>query len=100
LKKDSALNPIDRNAEILFGLFMALTFTGALSVATAGREEVRTMLIAALTCNMAWGMLTIGILFFCGYGWARYAGMRPFLTGTLMVFLGIIIEAVVIFLGG
>ncbi len=49
------LDPIDRNSEVLFGLFMVLTFTGTLSVATAGREDVRTMLIAAIGCNPAWG---------------------------------------------
>lgn len=51
------LDPIDRNAEILFGLFMCLTFTGTLSVATAGREDVRTMMIAAIGCNAAWGLV-------------------------------------------
>ena len=51
------LDPIDRNAEILFGLFMVLTFTGTLSAATAGREEVRTMLLAAIGCNTAWGLV-------------------------------------------
>jgi VIT1/CCC1 family predicted Fe2+/Mn2+ transporter len=42
---------------VLFGLFMVLTFTGTLSVATAGREGVRTMLIAAIGCNTAWGFV-------------------------------------------
>jgi VIT1/CCC1 family predicted Fe2+/Mn2+ transporter len=51
------LDPIDRNAEVLFGLFMVMTFTGTLSVATAGREEVRTMLVAAIGCNAAWGLV-------------------------------------------
>jgi hypothetical protein len=51
------LDPIDRVSEILFGLFMVLTFTGTLSVATAGREDVRTMLIAAIGCNTAWGFV-------------------------------------------
>src|SRR5688572_29810855 len=36
---------------------MALTFTGTLSVATADRDEVRSMLIAALGCNTAWGLV-------------------------------------------
>jgi hypothetical protein len=44
-------------SEILFGLIMVLTFTGSLSVAEAGRENVRTMLIAALGCNFAWGII-------------------------------------------
>lgn len=51
------LDPIDRNSEILFGLFMVLTFTGTLSAATSGREEVRTMLLAAIGCNAAWGLV-------------------------------------------
>jgi hypothetical protein len=36
---------------------MALTFTGTLSVATAERSEVREMLIGALGCNIAWGLV-------------------------------------------
>ena len=42
------LDPIDRVTEVLFGLIMVLTFTGSLSVATAGRAEVREMLVGAL----------------------------------------------------
>ena len=51
------LDPIDRVTEVLFGLIMVLTFTGSLSVAEAGREDVRTMLIGALGCNLAWGII-------------------------------------------
>ena len=51
------LSPVERLSEILFGLIMALTFTGSLSAATAAREEVRTMLIGALGCNIAWGLV-------------------------------------------
>ena len=43
--------------EMLFGLLMALSFTGALSVAESGREELRDMFIAALGCNLAWGFV-------------------------------------------
>jgi hypothetical protein len=52
-----ALDPIDRFTEVLFGLIMVLTFTGSLSVAEAGRESIRTMLIGALGCNLAWGLI-------------------------------------------
>jgi hypothetical protein len=51
------LNPVDRILEIFFGLFMALAFIGSISVATTGREEVRTLLAAALGCNLAWGLV-------------------------------------------
>ncbi len=50
------LEPVDRITEVIFGLLMAMTFIGSLSVATSGREEARTMLIAALGCNLAWGL--------------------------------------------
>jgi hypothetical protein len=59
------LEPIDRISEVLFGLIMVLTFTGSLSVATAGRSEVRTMLIGALGCNLAWGIID-GVLYMMG----------------------------------
>jgi VIT1/CCC1 family predicted Fe2+/Mn2+ transporter len=51
------LSPLDRTSEVLFGLIMALTFTGSLGVATADRAEVRSMLIGALGCNIAWGLV-------------------------------------------
>ena len=51
------LEPFDRVSEVLFGLIMVLTFTGSLSVATAGGNDVRTMLIGALGCNLAWGIV-------------------------------------------
>lgn len=57
-----ALEPGERIAEALFGLIMVLTFTGSLSVADAGREDVRAMLIGALGCNIAWGIID-GILY-------------------------------------
>jgi VIT1/CCC1 family predicted Fe2+/Mn2+ transporter len=51
------LDPIARVSEILFGLIMALTFTTTLSAATAAREEVRTLLVGAIGCNIAWGLV-------------------------------------------
>lgn len=208
------LDPIDRISEVMFGLFMVLTFTGTLSVVDSGREEVRSMLVAAIGCNIAWGFVdgvmyvlrnlvargrknrllravraatrpeqahrligdeigglsgamavtdlervrqwivgqpvpaahgvgvtgldlrgAIGVfllvfastlpvvlpfvfitdpgvakrvsaavaivmLFLCGYTWGRYAGLRPWRAGLVMVLLGLAVEAVVIALGG
>jgi len=59
------LDPIDRVSEILFGLIMVLTFTGSLSVANAGHQDVRTTLIGALGCNFAWGIID-GIFYVMG----------------------------------
>ena len=208
------LDPIDRISEILFGLFMVLSFTGTLSVATAGEKEVREMLVAAIGCNIAWGFvdgvmyvlrslvtrarqhrlwnmvvaekqpevahgliadeigglvaaldkpvlertrqwilaqpggtvpparlrgrdftgalavfllvfastfppvlpfmifddlhramrvsagLAIAMMFVCGFQWARFAGLRPWRAGLVMVVLGVAVELVIIALGG
>lgn len=208
------LDPVERVSEVLFGLFMVLTFTGTLSVVDSGRDEVRDMLVAAIGCNIAWGFVdgvmyvlrnivtrgrkaslmrvvhgatrteqvhrliaaeigglaealgtddlervrqailaqpapraafnrmtrpdllgavavfllvflstfpvvlpfvfiddpgmakrasaavAIVMLFVCGYAWGRYAGMKAWRTGLVMVLLGVAIEAIVIALGG
>jgi VIT1/CCC1 family predicted Fe2+/Mn2+ transporter len=54
---------------------MVLTFTGSLSVAVA-------------------------LLFVCGFAFGRVVGYRPIPTGLVMVFLGVIIVAFTIALGG
>ena len=51
------LDPIERVSEMCFGLFMALTFVGAVSAASSGPDAGRTMLHAALGCNLAWGLV-------------------------------------------
>jgi VIT family len=56
-RQERVLDPIARVSEVLFGLIMALTFTGTLSAATADRDEVRTLLIGVLGCNIAWGLV-------------------------------------------
>jgi len=61
----TALSPFDRVSGVVFGLIMALTFTGSLSAAEAGREDIRAMLIGALGCNIAWGIID-GLLFLMG----------------------------------
>jgi hypothetical protein len=51
------LDPMDRISEVLFGLIMVLTFTGSFSAAQAGRADIREMLLGALGCNLAWGII-------------------------------------------
>lgn len=60
-RRGRILDPLDRITEILFGVIMVLTFTGAIGVATAERVEVREMLAAALGCNIAWGIIDGGM---------------------------------------
>lgn len=69
------LDPIDRVTEVLFGLIMVMTFTGSLSVVEAGNQQVRTMLIGALGCNLAWGIID-GVLFLMGCLAERGGGLR------------------------
>ena len=58
----SVLDPVDRLSEIIFGLLMALSFTGTMSVAVGDGEGVRGVLVAALGCNVAWGIVD-GVMF-------------------------------------
>ena len=51
------LDPIERFSEILFGLIVVLSFTGALSITRTEHGEVRHMMIAAILCNLAWGII-------------------------------------------
>jgi hypothetical protein len=49
------LEPVDRLVEVLCGLIMVLTFT--LATPLSDRSSVRSMLIGALGCNLAWGIV-------------------------------------------
>jgi len=53
------LDTVERVSEMCFGLFMALTFVGAVSAATGGQEAqaAMTMFYTALGCNLAWGLV-------------------------------------------
>jgi len=51
------LDPIERASEILFGLIMVLTFTLSIGATEAGRTDMRSVLIGALGCNFAWGII-------------------------------------------
>jgi hypothetical protein len=55
--REPVLSPVDRVSEVLFGLFMALTFVGAVSVAESGREQIRELFVTAVGCNLAWGLV-------------------------------------------
>ena len=61
-RKGAILDPVTRLSEVVFGLIMVLTFTGSVSVATSGREDIKTMLWSALGCNIAWGIVD-GLMF-------------------------------------
>ncbi len=53
--REPVLNPVDRVSEMLFGLFMALTFVGAVSVTESGRKCRRCSLLRwAATLRGVW----------------------------------------------
>jgi hypothetical protein len=51
------LSTVERVSEMCFGLYMAITFAGAMQVITPHGGEVRTMVVTALGCNLAWGLV-------------------------------------------
>ncbi|MCP1908687.1 VIT family protein [Bradyrhizobium brasilense] len=55
------LDPMERISETLFGLIMALTFICSLSLASGAGINIRTMLLGALGCNLAWGIVDGGL---------------------------------------
>ena len=62
-KPKPLLNTMDRVSEILFGIIMTLTFTCSIGIANAKNTEIRQLIIAAISCNIAWGLVdAIGYL--------------------------------------
>jgi VIT1/CCC1 family predicted Fe2+/Mn2+ transporter len=51
------LDPVERVSEVIFGLIMVLTFTGTFSAAESDAVETRSMVMSALSCNVAWGFV-------------------------------------------
>ena len=54
---DAALSPFERSSEIIFGLLMAISVTAAFEITAGGNVDVRELTIAALGCNLAWGLI-------------------------------------------
>lgn len=79
-RRARVLDPVDRVSEIIFGLLMALSFTGSLSAATAGREEIRVVMLAALTCNVAWGLVD-AVMYLVGVAVERSRTYKPRTVG-------------------
>lgn len=51
------LEPVEEVGELVFGLIMMLTFTLGAGIGLGDREETRELLLAALGCNTAWGII-------------------------------------------
>jgi hypothetical protein len=47
-RKGAILDPVTRLSEVVFGLIMVLTFTGSVSIATSGLDDIRTILVLTI----------------------------------------------------
>jgi VIT1/CCC1 family predicted Fe2+/Mn2+ transporter len=54
---DAALSPFDRASEIVFGILMAISVTAAFEITIGAELDTRELLVAALGCNLAWGLI-------------------------------------------
>jgi hypothetical protein len=55
------LDPGERLGEIVFGLIMVLTFTSTARATLGDEQGPRELLLAALGCNIAWGIIDGGM---------------------------------------
>lgn len=63
--REPVLDPIERVSEVVFGVLMAMSIVGTLSVTTAGEDQIRTLMLGAIGCNLAWG-LTDAVMYLVG----------------------------------
>jgi hypothetical protein len=54
---EAVLSPFERGSEIIFGILMAVSVTAAAEITAGGEANVRELMIAALGCNLAWGLI-------------------------------------------
>jgi len=54
---EHVLDTVERVSEMCFGLFMALTFVGAVNAIGEEKQTGQAMFYTALGCNLAWGLV-------------------------------------------
>ena len=55
--RQHVLDPTDRFSEVVFGVLMAMAFTGTARIASAGEQDIQHLLYAALGGTLAWGVV-------------------------------------------
>src|SRR5688572_21839714 len=53
----AALSPFERASESVFGILMAISVTAAFEITVGKDIDTRELMIAALGCNLAWGLI-------------------------------------------
>ena len=74
----AALSPFERGSEIIFGILMAISVTAAAEITSAGGLDVRELMLAALGCNLAWGLID-GVVYLLQQQFERFRNHRTFL---------------------
>jgi VIT1/CCC1 family predicted Fe2+/Mn2+ transporter len=59
------LDPVERASEAIFGVLMAVSIMGALSVTAEGAPDAKATLRMAIGCNVAWGF-TDAVMYLIG----------------------------------
>jgi hypothetical protein len=75
---DAALSPFERASEIIFGILMAISVTAATEILEVGEPDVGELAIAALGCNLAWGLID-GVIFLMHQQFERFQRHRTVL---------------------
>ena len=71
----AVLSPFERGAEIIFGILMAISVTAAAEITAGGEANVRELMIAALGCNLAWGLID-GVIYLLQLQYERHRQHR------------------------
>lgn len=74
----SALSPLERGCEIAFGIFMVVSVTAAAEIRSGGLASVRELFIAALGCNLAWGLID-AVIYLMQQQFGRFRNRRTLL---------------------
>jgi VIT1/CCC1 family predicted Fe2+/Mn2+ transporter len=72
---EAALSPFERASEIIFGILMAISVTAAAEITQASEPDVGELAIAALGCNLAWGLID-GVIFLLHQQFERFQRHR------------------------
>jgi len=72
---EAVLSTFERGSEIIFGILMAISVTAAAEIGSGGESSVRELMIAALGCNLAWGLID-GVIFLLQLQFERHRQHR------------------------
>jgi hypothetical protein len=75
---DAALSPFERASESVFGILMAISVTAAFEITVGKDIDTRELMIAALGCNLAWGLID-GVMYLLQQQFERFRNHRTVL---------------------